>query len=120
MYYVGNTELSNGCEDCDAEFKRKSYLNIHKNNVHKSFRSSCQQKTCSKFDFDTLVTSGKISLTAHKIKRMVKQKKVEVEAKEPHMKVTKTEDKTDSNKKDNFQLMKNLTCLSIVEDYQEP
>ena len=51
---------------------------------------------------------------------MVKQKKVEVEAKEPHMKVTKTEDKTDSNKKADFQLMKNLTCLSIVEDFQEP
>ena len=51
---------------------------------------------------------------------LVKQKKVEVEAKEPHMKVTKTEDKTDSNKKADFQLMKNLTCLSIVEDYQEP
>ena len=41
------------------------------------------------------MTSGKISLTAHKIKRMVKQKKVEVEAKEPLIKVNKTEDKTD-------------------------
>ena len=51
---------------------------------------------------------------------MVKQKKVEVEAKEPNMKVTKTEDKTDSNKKADFRLMKSLTCLNIVEDYQEP
>ena len=63
------------------------------------------------------MTSGKISLIAHKIKRMVKQKKVEVE---PLMKVTKTEDKTDSNKKADFRLMKSLTCLNIVEDYQEP